>query len=62
MQKKFILFRVPLASPSSIANVVTTAIATRNDWSGLFTVVESNRIRLRPLPGSTMVGEEPGLT
>lgn len=57
-----ILFRVPLASPGSITNVVTTAIATRNDWSGLFTVVESDRIRIRPLPSSTPAGEEPNIT
>lgn len=46
-----ILFRIPLSSPSSVTGIVTTAIATRSDWSGLFTVVESDRIRTRPLAG-----------
>ncbi len=46
-----ILFRIPLSSPSSVTGIVTTAIATHSDWSGLFTVVESDRIRTRPLAG-----------
>lgn len=45
-----ILFRTPLSSPSSVTSIVTTAIATRSNWSGLFTVVETDRVRLRPLP------------
>ena len=46
-----ILFRIPLSSPSIVTGIVTAAIATRSNWSGLFTVVESDRIRTRLLPG-----------
>lgn len=45
-----ILFRIPFSSPGSITSIVTTAIATRSDWSSLFTVVETDRVRIRALP------------
>lgn len=45
-----ILFRIPLLTPSSVMSIVISAIATRSDWSGLFTVVESDRIRIKSLP------------
>lgn len=45
-----ILFRIPLLTPSSVISIVISAIATRSDWSGLFTVVESDRIRIKSLP------------
>ena len=47
-----ILFRLPLLKPTSLISIVISALATQSDWSGLFTVVESDRIRLRPLPGT----------
>ena len=47
-----ILFRLPLLKPTSLISIVISALATQSDWSGLFTVVESDRIRLRPLPGA----------
>jgi len=55
-----ILFRLPLFTPSRLTNLVVLVLATRSDWSGLFTVVESDRIRTRPLPGSASTGEESG--
>jgi len=45
-----ILFRIPLLSPRSVTSLVISALATRSDWSGLFTVVESDRIRIKSLP------------
>lgn len=45
-----ILFRIPLSTPSSVTSIVISAIGTRSDWSGLFTVVESERMRIRSLP------------
>lgn len=44
-----ILFRILLLTPSSVISIVISAIATRSDWSGLFTVVESDRIRIKSL-------------
>lgn len=47
-----ILFHLPLLKPTSLIRIVISVLATRSDWSGLFTVIESDRIRLRPLPGA----------
>lgn len=47
-----VLFRLPLLKPTSLISIVISVLATRSDWSGLFTVVESDRIRIRPLPGA----------
>ena len=44
-----ILFRIPEKSSSYMANIVITAIESRTDWAGHFTVVEEFRIRMRPL-------------
>ncbi len=45
-----ILFRLSIPSPDVSAQRVVAAIATQQDWSGSFTVVEDARIRIRPLP------------
>lgn len=47
-----VLFRLPLLKSTSLINIIISALATQSDWSGLFTVVESDRIRIRPLPGA----------
>ena len=47
-----VLFRLSLLKPTSLISIVISVLATRSDWSGLFTVVESDRIRIRPLPGN----------
>jgi len=44
-----ILFRVPESSSAYIAKVVVAAVESRSDWTGHFSVVEENRIRMRPL-------------
>jgi len=44
-----ILFRILEKSSDYIAKVVTTAIESRTDWTGHFSVVEKHRIRMRPL-------------
>ncbi|MBW4641213.1 MAG: hypothetical protein KME05_23960, partial [Gloeocapsa sp. UFS-A4-WI-NPMV-4B04] len=38
--------------PTSLISIVISVLATQSDWSGLFTVVETDRIRIRPLPGA----------
>src|SRR5690349_13206403 len=45
-----ILFRIPTDSPEAVAGVVVRAVQSRPDWSGVFAVVEPDRVRLRPLP------------
>lgn len=44
-----ILFRIPAPSSSFVANAVVAAIESRSDWTGHFSVVEKNRIRMRKL-------------
>jgi len=45
-----ILFRIPTPSAFYVAQFTLKVIASRSDWSGHFTVVEEQRIRMRPLP------------
>ncbi len=44
-----ILFRISAPSGAVIARKVLVAIASRNDWAGHFSVVEDDRIRMKPL-------------
>jgi predicted nuclease of predicted toxin-antitoxin system len=44
-----ILFRIPLLSPRYIVKIVEEAIKSRDDWAGYFSVVEMNRIRMKPI-------------
>ena len=49
-----ILFRVDAESPSQFAEIALAALRSRDDWSGFFTVVTRDRIRMTPLarPGT----------
>ncbi len=44
-----ILFRVPMISSAYLAEIIVNAIGSRTDWEGHFTVVESNRVRMKAL-------------
>jgi predicted nuclease of predicted toxin-antitoxin system len=44
-----ILFRITLLSPSYVVKKVVETLKSRSDWEGYFSVVEVNRIRVRPL-------------
>jgi predicted nuclease of predicted toxin-antitoxin system len=44
-----ILFRFAPKSPTSAADSVAKAVATREDWAGHFSVVTEHRIRMVPL-------------
>lgn len=46
-----ILFRFDPQSDTHAARVIADAIGSRNDWAGMFSVVEPGRIRMTPLPG-----------
>ena len=47
-----VLIRLNWADPDADNHAVATALASRNDWSGVFAVVERDRVRIRPLPPS----------
>lgn len=45
-----VLFRIATPSAAYIARVAVSALAGRTDWSGHFSVIEDQRIRMTPLP------------
>jgi predicted nuclease of predicted toxin-antitoxin system len=45
-----VLFRLQASSSAALATLVMTALQSRTDWAGQFSVVEAGRIRIRPLP------------
>ena len=50
-----ILFRIAPVSPSYIAQMAVSALGSRDDWAGYFSVVEENRIRMTPLPSKSNI-------
>lgn len=44
-----ILFRIATPSSQVVAEKVVNAIAQRNDWTGYFSVIEDDKIRMRRL-------------
>lgn len=47
-----VLIRLDWTEPATDNQVVVTALTSRDDWSGIFAVVERDRVRIRPLPPS----------
>ncbi len=45
-----LFFRIPTVSPDYVVGRVMAVVGLRDDWSGLFTVVDQDQIRARPLP------------
>jgi len=45
-----VLFRLRPASPAHVAQQIVTALESRDDWAGCFSVVEPDRVRMIPLP------------
>ena len=45
-------FRLSAPSPSRLVSLIITALKSRTDWTGNFSVIEAKRIRMAPLPGS----------
>jgi len=45
-----ILLRLPMNNPTLIAGHILEILKSRPDWEGHFSVIEENRIRMRPLP------------
>jgi predicted nuclease of predicted toxin-antitoxin system len=44
-----ILFRVPQPGPRDAGHLLADIIQARDDWAGYFSVIEPDRIRMRPL-------------
>jgi len=44
-----VLFRIPMQSAQYLAQFIVNVMASRSDWSGQFSVVEVDRIRMKPL-------------
>jgi len=45
-----VLLRIPWTDPIADNLFAVTALTSRESWTGLFAVVERDRIRVRPLP------------
>jgi predicted nuclease of predicted toxin-antitoxin system len=45
-----VLFRIPMPAPERVGETLAGILASREDWSGNFAVVEPGRVRIRPLP------------
>jgi predicted nuclease of predicted toxin-antitoxin system len=45
-----VLFRTSMPSSTYISRVAVTALESRTDWAGHFSVIEDDRIRMSPLP------------
>jgi predicted nuclease of predicted toxin-antitoxin system len=45
-----VLIRLDWTDPDTDNHTVVGVLTSRNDWSGIFAVVESDRVRVRPLP------------
>jgi predicted nuclease of predicted toxin-antitoxin system len=48
-----VLLRLEWTDPETDNNTIATALASRDDWTGIFAVMERDRVRIRPLPPST---------
>jgi predicted nuclease of predicted toxin-antitoxin system len=46
-----VLFRMPMLRPDDAGRRLTQLIVARDDWAGHFSVVETGRVRMRPLRG-----------
>ncbi len=47
-----ILFRIAVKSAEDVARIAAAAIGARSDWTGHFSVVEDDRIRMTRLPSA----------
>ena len=47
-----ILCRVSAAGPAQLAEVVLAVLRSRSDWPGHFSVIDSEGLRMTPLPGA----------
>jgi|SRR6185503_11877234 len=45
-----VLIRLDWRDPEADNEIIVAALTSRDDWSGIFAVVERDRVRIRPLP------------
>jgi predicted nuclease of predicted toxin-antitoxin system len=45
-----ILLRLSASSPTRLTQIVMAALTSREDWAGMFSVVEEGRVRMTALP------------
>jgi predicted nuclease of predicted toxin-antitoxin system len=50
VQSGVVLIRLEWSNPETDNQIALSALTSRDDWSGSFAVIESDRIRVRPLP------------
>jgi predicted nuclease of predicted toxin-antitoxin system len=48
-----VLLRIEWTDPISDNAFAVSALTSRDDWTGVFAVIERDRIRIRPLPTAT---------
>lgn len=53
-----VLFRLQASSSAALAIKVASAIKSRDDWAGKFSVVDAGRIRVRSLPEPPQAGHQ----
>ncbi len=46
-----VLFRVAMPSARAVAQLLADTLEAREDWEGRFSVIDDEKIRIRPLPG-----------
>jgi hypothetical protein len=44
-----ILLRIPMPRSHDVGQQLTSLIISRDDWAGHFSVIETGRVRMRPL-------------
>jgi predicted nuclease of predicted toxin-antitoxin system len=44
-----VLLRVPMPTPGDIGHRLASLVTSRDDWAGHFSIIESGRVRMRPL-------------
>jgi predicted nuclease of predicted toxin-antitoxin system len=44
-----LLFRLTMPPPDQVGSVLAARIAARTDWVGHFSVIENDRVRMRPV-------------
>jgi predicted nuclease of predicted toxin-antitoxin system len=44
-----VLLRIPMPSPANVGRRLAERITARDDWAGHFSIIEPDRVRMRPV-------------